>query len=151
MSDKNLIKLAVDTLTPFIGQGQMAVMRDGAKGEEAAFFVAKLVEMAAKVDSMPLPYGTRGQGEETIAQLHYFKGSADWWIIERDNPGPDGQIQAFGLARLHLGDDAELGYINIAELIANGVELDLHWHPITLAAVRAELEKRTQDWEATEL
>jgi len=67
-----------------------------------------------------------------IAHLHYFTGSGDWYITERDTSTE--QHQAFGLADLGYG--GELGYISIAELIANNVELDLHFTPQPLAQLR---------------
>jgi len=58
----------------------------------------------------------------------------DWYITEKDMG--DEQIQAFGLADLGMGFP-ELGYISIEELVENGVELDLHWTPKTLAEVKS--------------
>jgi hypothetical protein len=67
-----------------------------------------------------------------VAHLRYFAGgSAAWLITERDAGAPDDstpgeQSQAFGHADL-FGDGGELGYISIAEIIAEGGELDLHF------------------------
>ncbi|MFA5352688.1 MAG: hypothetical protein WC291_00500 [Thermodesulfovibrionales bacterium] len=54
-----------------------------------------------------------------------------------DGSGDERQYQAFGLITL-TGDpeDAELGYINIQELIEAGVELDLYWLPRKLRDIR---------------
>ena len=41
------------------------------------------------------------------------------------------QLQAFGLADLGYGP--EYGYISIEELLENGVELDFHYRPRTVA------------------
>jgi len=78
-------------------------------------------------------------GDQAVVWLHYFSPSADWYITERDSS--EEQHSAFGLADLY-GDGGELGYISIAELIANGVELDLHWNPRPLAQVRSERERK---------
>ena len=69
-----------------------------------------------------------------MVHLHYFTGSQDWYITERDTS--EEQHQAFGLA--DFGDGGELGYISIAELIKHGVELDLYWKPRTLAEIRIQ-------------
>jgi hypothetical protein len=62
-------------------------------------------------------------------------GSANWWITERDVTAE--QHQAFGLANLFGGpEDAELGYISIAEIIAAGGEIDLHFEPTTVRALK---------------
>ncbi len=65
----------------------------------------------------------------TTAVLHYFGRGGDWYIIERDST--DEQHQAFGIACL-TGEYPEKGYISIAELLENSVELDLHWTPKTI-------------------
>lgn len=119
-------------LAHFIGKSQIAAMWHGYNGEEGDWFLAKLKELEAITDAMPEPYATDGKGDAAIAHLHYFGPSQDWWISERDST-PE-QLQAFGLADLGYGGG--LGYISIAELIANGIELDLHWTPRTLAECR---------------
>jgi hypothetical protein len=80
-----------------------------------------------------------------VAYLHYFAGGqANWYITEKDKgcpddedyggPGGPPQQQAFGLADL-FGDGGELGYISIAEILANRGELDLHWTPKPLSEI----------------
>ena len=73
-------------------------------------------------------------------RLHYFNGGSDWYIIERDIDGD--QIQCFGFACLN-GDkqNAEFGYINIAELIKYGVELDLYYKPQTVEDIKRKYGK----------
>jgi len=83
------------------------------------------------ITTMPHEYETEGDQDPTV-WLHYFRGSADWHITERDSSAE--QLQAFGRADL-FGDGGELGYICIAELLAAGVEIDLHWTPKRLSEV----------------
>lgn len=64
-----------------------------------------------------------------------LRAAHNWYITERDMERA--QFQAFGLAVL-FGDGGELGYINIVELIRNGVELDMYFTPCTLEAIRKE-------------
>lgn len=129
---------ALDALEGFIGLGQLRAMVAGCRGEEGDYFRAKLVEMGERVAAMPKTYEQEGKGDEAVVSLHYFVGGADWYITERDvNPDGAGQIQAFGLADL-FQDGGELGYISLPEIIACGAELDLHFEPRTLAAVRAK-------------
>lgn len=135
---------AAEYLRHFINPDQMSVIVNHARrSEERQFFRDKLCELAGVVASMPGPYGTQGQGEKAIAWLHYFNSGGDWYITEKntEDPGEPGQHQAHGLA-CPFGDEGERGYISIAELIANGVELDLHWTPASLAAIKAEREGR---------
>lgn len=79
-------------------------------------------------------YQTDGQGDQAVVQLHYYTQGCDWDITERDMEAE--QLQAFGAADLGYG--AELGYISIVEILECGAELDLHWTPKTLAAIKTD-------------
>lgn len=126
---------ALDTLRGFMGRSQVTVLRSACYGEERQFFYDKLAELAALIAAMPKTYEQDGKGDDATVTLHYFHGSSDWYITEKDADG--GTSQAFGYAILN-GDDqnAELGYIDIGELVANGVELDFYFKPRRLADVR---------------
>ena len=128
--------VTVEKMMQFMGASQRRAIYEGLKGEERDFFVEKLREIAHTFDTMPKTYEQDGLGMmEAIAHLHYFKGGMDWWITERDSDQDgEGQIQAFGLADLGYG--GELGYISIAELIQNGVELDLYFTPCKLSELK---------------
>lgn len=119
-------------LRHYIGTSQLLVLSQSCRGEERQFFLDKLCELAQRVHAMPRVYEQEGKGDEAIAFLHYFTGSCDWWITERDTT--DEQHQAFGLANLGYG--GELGYISIAELIDAGAELDLYFQPKPLKEVK---------------
>ena len=141
-------KLALRDLRQFVGPGQLACLRDmcGEDCEEREFFQAKAVELAGLIANMPKNYEQDGKGDEAIATLHYFKGGADFWITEKDmgvfgsaSPTEEADLtqhQAFGL--VDLGYGPELGYISIVGLLANGVELDFHFTPCTLAEIQAK-------------
>lgn len=120
---------------PFMSAQQRNAVKQFMQGEEKQFFYDKMVELADIIRNMPHTYQQRNEDQPTY-YLHYFKGGADWHIAEKDKLG-DGTLQAFGHADL-FGDGGELGYINIDELVANGVELDLHFEPQKLAAKAAE-------------
>ena len=134
------VTVAIPTLRQFIGRSQLSALGDACRGEERQWFKDRLCELADQLANMPETYAQDGMGDQAVAYLHYFNGSGDWYITEKDSDpvndagGHDGQIQAFGLADLGYG--AELGYISIAELIENGVELDLHFTPCTLAELK---------------
>ena len=119
-------------LRQFISAQQLGIIRSLRRSEEGEWFRAKLAELEALTDAMPKVYEQDGMGERATVHLHYFTGSQDWYVTEKDI-APE-QHQAFGLA--DFGDGGELGYISIAELIACNVELDLHWTPRTLGECR---------------
>ena len=124
---------ALRSIRQFLSAQQFKTISALMKGEEGAFFIDKAVELAQVIASMPVTYGQDDKGDEAVVYLHYFQGSADHYITEKDVNG--GVQQAFGLADL-FGDGGELGYINISELTDAGAELDLHWEPKTLRAIR---------------
>lgn len=140
---------ALVTLQPFIGPRQLQAVRYGMRGEEKQFFYEKMIELAGVVTSMPKTGEQDGKGDNAVAYLHYFAGgSGNWWITEKDmgcdpEPGEErdnGQHQAFGLANFFGGaEDAELGYISIAEMIEHGAELDFHFEPRTLAVLKGRV------------
>ena len=130
-------------LQHFIGPSQRHAVLTAMRGEERQWFVDKLSELAGIVETMPKTYETDGQGDAAMAHLHYFVGGQfNAWITEKDTGHPDDEIpgvqaQAFGLAD-PFGDGGELGYISIAEILANGGELDFHWTPKTLGEIRGK-------------
>ena len=128
------IKTAINTLAPFIGAAQTWALVNGCKGEEKEFFKGKILEMAQIIASMPKSYDTDGQGNDAVVILHYFTGSWDWYITEKDvDTDGKGQIQAFGMVD---GYECEMGYISIKEITGAGAELDLHWTPRTLRQIK---------------
>jgi len=126
-----LVATSLAVLRSFVPRSEFLVMKSS---EE---FHQIIVDTAEQISKSARTYDTDGQGDAAVVQLHYFSGSSDWYILELDK---DGLLdQAFGW--VVLGGDlqcAELGYISINELCQNGVELDLHWTPRPLAAVKAE-------------
>jgi len=142
VSDADRFFQASKSLIPFVSKDQLKMLHDGSKGEEKEFFLEKIQDISNTVVNMPATYDQKGKGDDAIVYLHYFKGGSDWYIIEKDAGGPDDEIpgqqtQAFGYAILNEDkDNAEMGYINIDELVKAGVEIDLHWTPKKLGEVQ---------------
>ncbi len=134
MTSINDVIEAVHTVKTFVSDSQLEAMGNGVRSEEGEFFKTLFVDLAERINNMPVTYKTDGQGDEAIVYLHYFRGNMDWYITEKDME--DEQHQAFGLADLGMGFP-ELGYISIEELVQNGIELDLYWTPKTLAEVKS--------------
>jgi len=122
------------TLIHFIGTNQLCALQSSLTGEEGQYFLSLLNDLKDKIFKMPKPYETTEQGMDAPVSLHYFQGGSDWYIVEKDSS--EEQLQAFGYACLN-GDklNAEMGYINIEELIKCNVELDLYWEPTALRNV----------------
>lgn len=136
--EKNL-ETSLEVLRGFLSASQWSATQAGLRSEDKGAFAEIAHRLAEILNTMPRTYETDGQGSAAIGYLHYFKGAANWYITELDkDPDGAGQIQAFGLADLGIGM-AELGYINIQELIQNNVELDYHFQPTSLRELRADL------------
>lgn len=136
--EKNL-ETSLEVLRGFLSASQWSATQAGLRSEDKGAFAEIAHRLAEILNTMPRTYETDGQGSAAIGYLHYFKGAANWYITELDkDPDGAGQIQAFGLADLGMGM-AELGYINIQELIQNNVDLDYHFQPTSLRELRAEL------------
>ncbi|WP_066709704.1 hypothetical protein [Curvibacter delicatus] len=127
-------------LTQFISVRQRRAMQQILQGEESDWMVQLILELKAHIEAMPVTYATQDQGDDAVVQLHYFLGSADAWVTEKDAGDPENndfrQAQAFGKVCLS-GEmsEAEAGYISIEELLANDFELDLYWTPKCLKAI----------------
>ncbi len=109
-------------LRDFMPVSELATLRAMVKESEEKEGIIKIVENIKQlIAKTPELYSTEEQ-DNPIAMLHYFGGCYDAYITER---GPNGE--AFGW--VSLGYEFEAGYINILELIQNGIELDLYFKP----------------------
>ena len=133
MTSMLLATAAIAQLHGFIPYNQAKVIGSFFRGEEGDFYRTKIVEYARLVSLMPHTYEQDGKGDDAMAYLHYFSGSCDWYITEKDME--DEQNQAFGWADLGYG--GELGYISLVQLCGSNVELDLHWTPRRLREIKA--------------
>lgn len=123
-------------LRGFIGQSQAIALASCLVGEEGEYFEQMLTQLGERITNMPKTYEQDGKGDEAVVYLHYFKGSCDVYVTEKDKETPDepGQHQAFGYTDIGYG--AELGYVSIAELLSAGVELDLYFTPTTVGELK---------------
>ena len=125
---------AWETCMGFIPYAQFKTMTQLCRGEEGDHFRDKFQEYAERFATMPKTYEQDGMGDNAVAHLHYFTGSADWYITERDMEAE--QHQAFGWADLGYG--GELGYISLVEICQHpSVDLDLYFAPAALAEIKA--------------
>ena len=118
-------------LRPYLNRNQRLGLVQLLCGEEGAWHRQRLREMLNIISSIPALYATDSQGDAAVAHLHYFMPNADFYFTELDRERED--LPGFGLAVI---TDAELGYMNLREVLANGGELDLHWTPKTIGEVR---------------
>ena len=124
----SLIRSA-DMLDNFINSQQLEILNN-TKNEEREYFVAITNNLTNIINKMPKTKETEEE-KDPLIQLHYFTGNMDWMIIEKSTE--DVQFDAYGYANLGYGYEA--GYINIQELIENGVELDFHFEPKPISSL----------------
>jgi hypothetical protein len=130
---------ALPAIRPFLSSLQLATLVEHFRSEEKNYFFETVISLAALIETMPKTYEQDGLGDTAIVSLHYFLGNSHFYITEKDREG--GVDQAFGFVVLN-GDtqNAELGYISIAEIVRHRAELDLHFSPCTLAEIKAQYE-----------
>lgn len=135
---------AMKNLTGFIGHAQRRVVTDHIReAEERQHFVEVMERLATTVATMPRTYHQNGKGDQAIAYLHYFTRGTDIWITEKDQGSPadaadEFQSQAYGFVRHgHMPDCADTGYVSLPEILSCGAELDFHFTPTTLSAIKA--------------
>lgn len=125
-------------LKNFMHVTQRTVLAEALDGEERVAIAENILQILARIEATPKTYETDNIAmKDKIVHLHYFMGGMDAWIIERDigtvpeEQGMGAQHQAFGIITTsgESFKDSERGYISIQDLIANGVELDLHFVP----------------------
>ena len=114
-----------NSLKEFMPKNQQAIVNSSDEFQE---ILSRLEDIISK---MPKTYETENvDTEDKIVYLHYFYGSFDWYIIEKDIN--EGQYQAFGYVNLGDPDCAEWGYVSLHELcyeLHYPIELDFHWTP----------------------
>lgn len=119
------------TCRKFIPSHQLRFIRELIKGEEGEFFAEALTKLESEWNAMPELGAV--DGDSAIVRIHLFAPSADWWLVERSM---DDVNEAFGIADMGY---REMGYIPLDEIIQlRGVEVDLHWHPKTVAEIMAD-------------
>lgn len=122
----------------FMGYSQRLALLEALRSEEGEGIADMVLRVAEQIKATPKTYGTEGIAEhERKVCLHYFRGGVDAYILERDvgdfadGDGLGPQLQAYGKITVVGGgwEEAEWGYVSIAELLKHGVELDLHFDP----------------------
>jgi hypothetical protein len=131
---------AFETARPFLSRAQFATLQALCNGSEGPYFDGRIRALACQLLAMPKTGEQDGEGVDPVVYLHYFLGGMDWYIVEKDEIGGVEQTHGFVVQRCdHHGGD--LGYVSIAEIVACGVELDLHFEPCPLSQILAKMER----------
>ena len=115
-------------------RGEIGALLESLKGEEGLAIAETIKKVWQTFETMPKTYETEAKSDP-IAHLHFFIGSWDWWITEKDAE-PE-QAQAFGFVKSELCPDGEWGYINLEEITQAGAELDLYFTPAPVSKFKA--------------
>jgi hypothetical protein len=124
---------ALETLykLQLIPKGEYLTLKSNLKGEEAEAIADRILAVYNTFKTMPKTYETE-KVKDKIVHLHYFIGSWDWYVFEKDVEEEE-QIQAFGFVTSNLCPEGEMGYINLQEVTQAGAEVDLYWTPKPLS------------------
>jgi hypothetical protein len=114
-------------------RGEFLALAENLKGEEGLEIAETIKKVWQTFEAMPKTYDTR-ELETTTAHLHFFTGSWDWYITERDVEAH--QLQAFGFVKSELCPEGEFGYISLEEITEAGAELDLYFTPAPVSQFR---------------
>lgn len=136
--DDKFSSIEMHKLSAIMPRAQLKLVPDliAAKSEERLHFINTFRKLIKTFETMPKTFQARG--EDAIAYLHYFSPGMDFYIVEKDMGGGEGdtaQTQAFGYA----GSNGELegGYIDIEELKRTPtVELDFYFKPARISELR---------------
>lgn len=138
LKTKKALALLDGLLARFMGVSQREAVRSFLRGEEGDFYADKMIHLAGLIEAMPRLYATETLGDDAPVTLRYFHGSATWYAIEREDKVEQGNT-LFAYASL-WGQDWELGYTDLDEIIEAGAELDFHFEPRPLGQVKAEMD-----------
>jgi len=142
MNQASSVNDPAQVLANYMGRSQWVVLQSLMDGsEESGFFKDIAAHLRRSVEAMPTAGGQRLGEEAPMVYLHYFLGASDVWVLEKAEGGGVEQVFAFSLLN---GDHqmAELGYVDLSELLLVGFELDFHFEPKPLSEVRESLRKR---------
>ena len=142
MNQASSVNDPAQVLATYMGRPQCVVLQSLMDGsEESGFFKEIAAHLRRSVEAMPTAGGQRLDEEAPMVYLHYFLGASDVWVLEKAEGGGVEQVFAFSLLN---GDHqmAELGYVDLSELLLVGFELDFHFEPKPLSEVRESLRKR---------
>ena len=142
MNQASSVNDPAQVLATYMGHPQWVVLQSLMDGsEESGFFKEIAAHLRRSGEAMPAAGGQRLDEEAPMVYLHYFLGASDVWVLEKAEGGGVEQVFAFSLLN---GDHqmAELGYVDLSELLLVGFELDFHFEPKPLSEVRESLRKR---------
>jgi hypothetical protein len=112
---------------------EFLTLAENLKGEEGLAIAETIKKVWQTFETMPKTYETEAK-PDPIAHLHYFIGSWDWYITEKDAE-PE-QLQAFCFVKSEFCPEGEFGYTCLPEITQAGAELDLYFTPAPVSKFR---------------
>lgn len=143
------VKALFAAVSPFFPKSQLRIASQAIADRKhpdwrsnKEYWIKVLEKSVATFENMPKTYQTSSQKlAECVAYLHYFSGSNDWWIVEKDLESQ--QLQARGAAKFGF-HQSDIGFISIESLCNTPLmELDLFWQPKMLKDIPELAEKFT--------
>lgn len=140
---------ALTAIKDYVPVQQYSVLQGLIKrSSEWAFYAERVQAIQQIIDHLPPVYATQNKSDaEKIVGLHYFGGAVDSYLIEKDVEWEEGDYdRSYGYQDIGYG--GEQGYISVKEICKNNLmQLDLHFEPMTLAALKISRHEETADIE----
>ncbi len=140
---------ALTAIKDYVPVEQYAVLQGLIKrSSEWAFYAERMQAIAQIIDQLPPVYATQNNSDaEKIVGLHYFGGAVDSYLIEKDIEWEEGDYdRSYGYQDVGYG--GEQGYISVKEICKHPLmQLDLHFEPMTLKALKISRKEGTADAE----
>lgn len=138
----NFSRAITPVVATYLPHRQRMAIEELMLGEEGDFFYERMQDLQTRIQALPKRLSPALQTlDDAVCHLHYFYGSADWYLIERaDNDG-------IAYCYANLGDDtcAEYGSISLTKLCESkfNIEIDLHWTSCTMREVLAKRSSKS--------
>lgn len=119
----------------FVPHSQMRFCIGHLNGEEGQHFIDVLTKLADIWKGAATTRQTNGMGESAVAFMHFFGGSFDLYLTEKDVEAE--QLQAYGYVRIGRNEGFEAGYVDLTEIQAEPIiNVDFDFMPETIATLR---------------
>lgn len=141
MAMKTLNEAITREVATYLPRRQRIAIKQLMSGEEGHFFYERMQDLQTSIQALPKKLSPSLQTlDDAICHIHYFFGSADWYLIER----ADSDGIAYCYANLGDDDSAEYGSVSLAELCESNfdIEIDLHWRSCTMREILAKQARK---------
>lgn len=127
---------AFQSVRPFISPQQKIEFSEALDGDQKPVFYIETIESILAALSRCNSSLIDRNEEAYVAHLHYQTTVADFYLIKMAK-SDNASVMFFGLTVMNNDiDSSQYGLIDIAEILANGAQLDLYWASTKIGIVK---------------